>query len=353
MKLFAYYLPQFHEIEENNKWWGKGFTEWTNVKKARPLYKGHNQPQIPLNENYYSLENIETLKWQQQLLEYYKMDGLIFYHYYFKGKKLLEKPAEMLLNNKNIDIDYFFCWANHTWKKSWEGSSEILIEQVYGRKEDWEEHFKYLLPFFKDIRYQKRKNRPILMVFKSDFKEKNDIFEYFNERCKQEGFEGICIIETRKEEINTENLNNNYMNLVHIREPDNIQVKFMRKIKNIPYRIINKIKRVLLKFNLKFVMKYNGDKFLKLMCKQYEHKENTIRGLFFEWDNTPRHSYRGCVIYPIKKKTFFRYMNLLKDEEYLFINAWNEWAEGMMLEPTEKNGYKYLEWIKEWKEKNS
>lgn len=355
MKIFAYYLPQFHCIPENDSWWGKGFTEWTNVKKAKPLFKNHIQPQIPLNNNYYSLDNIETLKWQENLMKTYKVDGLIFYHYYFKGKKLLEKPSELLLNNDDIKIPFFFCWANHSWRRTWEGSTRILLEQTYGDEKDWENHFNYLLPFFKDQRYQKKNNKPILMVFKSDFKEKKDIFEYFNKKCIENGFDGICIIETRE----THNVNKikkekmeNYTRYIHFREPVSSQSEFTIKAINFPFRLINKVKRVLNQHNLKIVIKFDGNKLFSVMCKNYQYDPNVKRGLFFEWDNTPRHGYRGYIITPVSKKRFFEYMNLIKNEDYVFVNAWNEWAEGMMLEPTEHNKYKYLEWIKEWKEKN-
>ena len=350
MKIYAYYLPQFHCIPENDKWWGKGFTEWTNVKKAKSLFKNHIQPQIPLDNNYYSLDDIETLKWQQNLLNKYKVDGLIFYHYYFTGKKLLEKPAEMLLNNRNINIDFFFCWANHSWRRTWNGSTEMLLEQKYGNKEDWKKHFDYLLPFFKDKRYQKRDNKPLFMVFKSDFKEKKEMFEYFNKRCIENGFDGICIIETSDEYKIYTNKESNYTKLLHLREPSSALKKYINKKINFFNRVINKLKKILNKYNIKFIIKYDGNKFFKLMCKNYFYNKNIIRGLFFEWDNTPRHSYRGYVITPVSKNNFLEYMNLIKNEDYVFINAWNEWAEGMMLEPTEHNKYKYLEWIKEWKE---
>ena len=152
MKIFAFYLPQYHTIPENNTWWGEGFTEWTNVKKAKPLYYQHNQPRIPLNNNYYDLSNDNTLIWQSKLLKEYKIDGLCFYHYWFKNKKLLEKPAEKLLHNKKIDIPFFFSWANEPWTRSWDGlNKNILIDQDYGDRQDWINHFNYLKPFFKDL----------------------------------------------------------------------------------------------------------------------------------------------------------------------------------------------------------
>ena len=132
MKKFAFFLPQFHEIPENDKWWGKGFTEWTNVKNARSLFKGHVQPKHPLNDNYYNLLDKSTVEWQTKLMNQYGIDGFIYYHYYFTGKLLLEKPAENLLKWKDIPQNFFFCWANHTWNRSWEGKTDILLEQKYG-----------------------------------------------------------------------------------------------------------------------------------------------------------------------------------------------------------------------------
>ena len=290
MKMYAYYLPQFHEIKENNEWWGKGFTEWTNVKNAKPLFRGHIQPKQPLNDNYYDLSNINTLKWQSELLNKYKVDGLIFYHYYFVGKKLLEKPAEMLLKNKDLNINFFFCWANHSWKRSWDGTSEMLLEQTYGTKKDWEKHFKYLLPFFKDQRYQKDNNKPMLMVFKTDFKEKNEMFKYFNKKCIENGFSGICIIETL-ETHNLKTINSfkksDYTSYLHLREPGSSFTDFNTSFFEYPARAVNKIKKILSKGKKKFVVKYNGEIFYKIMIKKIIKSNDIIHGLFFEWDNTP------------------------------------------------------------------
>ena len=137
LKKFAFFLPQFHEIPENDEWWGKGFTEWVNVKSAKPMYRGHKQPKEPQGDNYYCLLDKSTVEWQTKLLEDYRVDGLIYYHYYFQGKKLLEKPAENLLRWKDINQKFFFCWANHTWYRSWNGSREVLIQQNYGDIGDW------------------------------------------------------------------------------------------------------------------------------------------------------------------------------------------------------------------------
>ena len=150
LKVIAFYLPQFHSIPENDQWWGQGFTEWTNVKKALPLFEGHNQPRIPLNKNYYDLMDDEVKISQAKLAKKYGIFGFCYYHYWFKnGEKLLEKPAEQMLQNKDVDLPFCFSWANENWSRNWDGGNqEIIKEQDYGDKSDWEKHFQYFLPFF-------------------------------------------------------------------------------------------------------------------------------------------------------------------------------------------------------------
>lgn len=356
MKKYAIYLPQFHEIPENNKWWGDGFTEWTNVKKARALFRGHQQPKVPYNQNYYCLDDKKVLMWQAELAKKYGIDGMVFYQYYFCGKKLLEKPAEILLKNADIPMNFFFCWANHSWCKSWEGSKEILMPQTYGTKEDWEKHFMYLLPFFKDARYEKKDNRPVFMIFKPFFDERKAMFEYFNTRCQESGFSGIHIIETctsydphEIERLSTETCS--YTKQIYLREPDAALTEFKKTAKFMQFRVIHKISKTLKTKHSSPVQRIQGNWLYDVMISKKGLYPNSARGAFFEWDNTPRHSERGFVILPVSKEKFFRYMESIKDCEYVFLNAWNEWAEGMMLEPTEENGYRYLEWIKEWGEK--
>lgn len=355
MRVFAFFLPQFHSIPENDEWWGEGFTEWINVKKAKPLFKSHNQPVSPLNDYYYNLLDKETVKWQTKLMDNYGIDGLIYYHYYFEGKLLLEKPAENLLANKEIKQHFFFCWANHSWKRSWEGKSTILVEQTYGREDAWEKHFQYLLPFFKDDRYEKKNNKPLFMVFLPYFEEKNEMFLFFDRRCKEEGFDGIAVIDSIQNVTNS-----NYEFYIHhpstvteyvfYREPGVGQSNYMKKHF---LSCFFKKARVYMKshFNIgRYVPTYSGDKIINELLKYKPIFPNALKGLFFEWDNTPRHGYRGYIIRPISKKIFKKFMKANGNQDYLFVNAWNEWCEGMILEPTKEKGYRYLEWIKEWKE---
>lgn len=349
MKIIAYYLPQFHEIYENNKWWGKGFTEWTNIKKAKKLYKDHNQPIVPLNKFYYNLMDKETVEWQTKLANQYGIEGFCYYHYWFKGRKILEKPAENLLKWKSINQKFCFCWANHSWKKTWNGTMEMLIEQKYGNQKEWEEHILYLLDFFKDERYIKIDNRPVFMIYLSkDIPNFEKRIKFYNEKCIQNGFDGIYIIES----INVGNNENksSSINAVTLREPSMgiASLNFFQKLefkikKNISEKYFNKPK----------IFKSNKiyKKSLEVLSK-YETKKDLIAGGFAKWDSTPRHSKRGYIIKNDKIVDFENYLReqkkIMKSRniEYMFFNAWNEWAEGMYLEPDEQDKYKYLEIIK-------
>ena len=356
MRLFAFYLPQFHQIPENDEWWGKGFTEWTNVKKAQPLFKGHVQPLHPLNGNYYDLLDRKTVEWQTELMHKYHVDGLIYYHYYFSGKMLLEKPAENLLKNTDIDQPFFFCWANHDWNRSWQGSRELLQKQTYGGKEDWEAHFRYLLPFFKDSRYEKKDGCPLLMIFDSGFAEKDEMFAYLDQRAKQEGFGGLCLIET----FNGPDFPNGFDSFraqksaqtqyLFLREPTISRGIYWTTLKNLPLRIITHIKA---RKDPSVFHVLKGSDLVAQEIKKEPVAEDVIHGVHFGFDNTSRHGRRGFVITPPSRQSFEKLMDHLKGERYVFLNAWNEWAEAMTVEPTEEYGYSFLEWIKDWREKNN
>ncbi len=347
MKLFAFFLPQFHTIPENDEWWGEGFTEWTNVKAANPIYPGQ-KIRHPYKDNYYNLLDKEVVNWQTGLLDEYGLDGLIYYHYYFKGKLLLEKPAENLLKWKDIKQRFFFCWANHSWIKSWRGNQDILMPMEYGGKPDWETHFQYLLPFFKDERYEKKNNRPLFMLFNYDFDEKEEMLIFLDARCKQEGFDGICVIETFNGK-DIEDYNNKKSSITQYtlyREPVCMCNVEFKKYRRLDRRIASKLRKLLITNGI-FV--YDGEKLIKKKTKLRIKGDHIINSIWFEWDNTSRHGKRGYIISPFSRKSFVKYMDTVKDEEYMFINAWNEWCEGMILEPTEEEGYKYLEWIRDWR----
>lgn len=354
MKLFALYLPQFHEIPENNLWWGDGFTEWDKVRAALPLFRGHRQPKLPLSEHYYNLLDPDTLPEQVRLAHAYGVDGFVYYHYYFRGKLLLEKPAEQLLREKEIPLPFFFCWANHSWYRAHGNSKDLLIEQVYGTESDWEAHFQYLLPFFRDGRYEKHDGKPLLMIFNNRFPEKHAWCAFMDRRCRESGFEGISVIETIGTLPNAEILRDctEQTDYLYLREPNTATYIYKERVKYTPRGIYLKLQKELGKHGFRScVNRFSGNALYDAMIRREPKQDSRlIHGAFFEWDNTPRHGSRGFIITPPSKERFFAYMDSVATDDYVVINAWNEWAEGMMLEPTANEGYRYLEWIKEWKQ---
>ena len=195
MKTIALFVPQYHAIPLNDKYWGEGFTEWVNVKNAKPIYAGHIQPKVPLNNNYYNLLDKETKIWQKDLAKKYGVYGFCYYHYWFNGTKLLERPCEQILEDPEIDLPFCFSWANEGWSKEWIGEKTVIISQFYGEKKEWKEHFDYLLPFFKDDRYIKDNGKPIFMIYRpASIPCLKEMTEYWQELSIEAGFKGIAFM---------------------------------------------------------------------------------------------------------------------------------------------------------------
>ena len=365
-KIIAFYLPQYHAIPENDQWWGKEFTEWTNVKKAKPLFEGHDQPRIPLNHNYYNLLDDNTKIWQANLAKKYGVYGFCYYHYWFKGgKKLLEKPAEQMLANKDVDLQFCFCWANENWTRNWDGGNrEIMVEQDYGDKKDWELHFQYLLQFFKDERYITVDGKPLFVIYKPDLI--IDIYEmvqYFKKRIVEEGFPGICLafqFPTYYADMFYRDDIFDYMiefEPVYSRNSfsrcSSTKVNMMRKLfgeKGIAYYRHRNNENGSSYSQSKSLGMYFYDEMWEAVLNQ-EWRENFIPGTFVDWDNTPRNKH-GVLHVGFTIEKFEKYITLLiqkarhHHKKMIFINAWNEWGEGAFLEPDEKYGYQKLEAIK-------
>lgn len=352
VKVLAYFLPQFHAIPENDEWWGKGFTEWTTIRKENKVSENLQ----PLNNNYYNLLDEKTVLWQTNLAKEYGIYGFVYYHYYFCGKKLLEKPAENLLKNKSINQKFCFCWANHDWNRSWDGVKTILVKQEYGGEENWRRHFDYLLPFFKDERYIKVDGKPLFVIF-SDFEERESMYKFFNEYARENGLEGIFWGQSAQETAQhiLKSLLS-HTDAVVLREPN---ASFMRF--DIWGKGIQKLRRLLRPLHRSFMLRmFKGDREIKktvrnasVFCK--EMRETGIKywlGAYSGWDNTSRHGIRGYKMTRISDKKYIWYLTKLKkiaereNVEYIFFNAWNEWAEGMILEPDTTNKYRFLEGIR-------
>ena len=370
VKIIPFYLPQFHTIPENDEWWGEGFTEWTNVKKARPLFEGHDQPRVPMNNNYYNLLDDEVKLWQAKLAKEYGIFGFCYYHYWFKdGRQLLEKPAEQMLKNKEIDIPFCFCWANENWSKNWDGGNrEVIMEQDYGNQEDWEKHYQYFSHFFHDERYITVHGKPLLIIYKPEqIVDAQQMITYFRRRAKEEGFPGLCcafqfpmyysdmfyradIFDYRIgfEPVysrNAEKLGHpgtaKKVELLRMILGENAVSNYRRSRQNKCGSNWEKPQHL--------SMYFYDETWEKILNNRWT--EEFLPGAFVDWDNTPRNKH-GVMYEGFSIGKFGEYMKRLvkrAEEEkkpMIFINAWNEWGEGAFLEPDERYGYQKLEAIK-------
>ena len=362
-KIIAYYLPQFHQIPENDKWWGEGFTEWVNVKKAQPLFEGHYQPRTPLNDNYYDLSKTETLKWQAKIAKEHGIYGFCFYHYWFYEKPLLEKPLYNFLHDKSIDINFCFCWANESWTNAWSSADRaIIMEQKYGDKEEWTRHFNFMLPFFFFFRYIKEGNEPLLVIYRPYLYENMiDMLDYWKQLAIENGFDGLKIASQRFEQPEKEKDLYEYLDYHIDYQPDYDKCHLSGK-DTITSKIKGILKHMLLDhFNIDLHMYkknrkpliFSYDEMWQNIISSNPDSEKTIAGAFVDWDNTPRHGNRGSCFSGVSPEKFGEYLKMQLNHvaekysnDYLFMFAWNEWGEGGYLEPDNKYGYAYLEEIK-------
>lgn len=357
MKVIAMYLPQYHEVEENNEWWGNGYTEWTAVKKGVAYRKDQYQPKVPLNENYYDLsdETGSVWRWQANVANQYGVYGFSIYHYWFEnGKQLLQKPAEILLNHPEIDIHYSFCWANESWTRTWYGvQSEILMKQTYGDEKDWTKHFYYLLPFFKDPRYIRVDGRPVFHFYHSaDISVFEEMIQCWNKLALQNGFPGIFVVSANTGFVLEErsDLVDAYYNF----EPGYSAIHKENKIERFSYGLSVVLKSFFNRFCRKKRLErvVNGKKFIKIMFRDDLITKKPIYPCVFpQWDNSPRRLYKGTFYKHLSPSLFREQIKKAKQKydgaEFIYINAWNEWGEGAYLEPDCLNKYAYLEVIKD------
>lgn len=375
MRLIAFYLPQYHCFPENDEWWGTGFTEWTNVKKAKQFFKWQYQPRVPYNDRYYNLESEfqKTMSWQISIAKKYGVYGFCFYHYWFKnGKKLMEKPIESFLNNKELNIPFCISWANEPWTRAWDGgSSNIIMPQEYGDKTEWGKHFEYLLSFFEDKRYIKEDGKPMLIIYRMEIiPQLDDMLSYWNELAIKSGFNGLHIV-SQGSAYGNFLVKSSLVNSFILYEPGYTQAEFSFDRTEGAFK--NHLKSPRLGLSLLFQkIKTNFAKLLKidnvrmnttilnydLFWKHILKRKYTslmYPGAFVDWDNTPRRGAKGGRVFKgSNPRKFAKYMQLLiqkvKQEassDFLFIDAWNEWAEGTYLEPDKKNEYGYLEALKQ------
>lgn len=352
-KIISMYLPQFHQIPQNDKWWGEGYTEWTAVCAARPLFEGHMQPKVPLARNYYNLLDKDTMRWQASLMHKYGIYGMCFYHYYFgDGVLVLEKPAENLLRWKDIDMPFCFSWANESWVRTWskycddrntwndlingnkeEEGNGVLLMQSYGSEKEWEQHFMYLLPFFKDDRYISIDNKPVFVFHRAtSISCLSPMIELWNRLAIDNGLPGIYFIST--------NRRSTACDAELLLEPG---YSINRMLVN---DFSGKTKGISRKCSYEEIYK-------KCLQAPVPSDRKVFLGVISGYDDTPRRGSSGMVLDGFEPRHLKNYLHdiLVRSRklqnEFVFVNAWNEWGEGMYLEPDETYGYEYLEAVKE------
>jgi len=347
MKIIAWHLPQFHRIKENDIWWGDGFTEWVNVKKTQPHFNGHNQPRQPLNNNYYDMLEHKTMLWQKELSESHGIDGFCYYHYWFNGHKLLEKPVQNLLKWKDIDQKFCLSWANEPWTRAWDGeSNEVLMAQSYGSKASWRAHIEYLIPIFSDVRYIKKNGKPVFLIYKAaSIPNCDEMIAFFENQCQKAGLDGIYVIETLN--LSNQNPTSKRAQACVTMEPSFTLGNSGLDLKD---RVLNKIYRLLK--NKPTTVSFKGFS-KKIIDRSYPDYNKTLNlSSFVDWDNTPRRGGDGLVMSESDPENFKVLLEkqLIKGKQlgsdFHFINAWNEWAEGAYLEPDMNQGTKYLEAVR-------
>ena len=345
-RVIAFYLPQFHPIPENDKWWMKGFTEWTNVGKARPLFPGHYQPKVPADLGYYDLRVPETRKAQADMAKEYGIEGFCYWHYWFgNGKRLLERPFNEVLASGEPDFPFCLAWANESWRGFFHGvkTKETLITQLYPGKDDYIAHFNEVLPAFKDHRYITVEGKPIFVIYQPfDHPEMKDFIELWRTLAKQNGLKGIHFVghtyNLAKDRAELMRMGFDAINVVRLFDFEK-KAKLTYKCAKWRHRFFRCPKIVEYKKASQF---FTGDE---------EYASEIIPTIIPNWDHSPRSLNKALVLNHAEpgyfdqhvKRVMVRIRNKPLEHRLAFVKSWNEWGEGNYLEPDLRYGRSYLE----------
>lgn len=349
-RLIAFHLPQFHPTPENDAWWGKGFTEWTNVAKAKPMFPGHYQPHVPADLGFYDLRLPEARHAQAELAKEYGVEGFCYYHYWFgDGRRMLERPVNEILASGEPDFPFCLCWANHSWNTIWQGTNEMLMEQTYPGWDDHAAHFDWLLRAFTDRRYLTVDGKPIFVIYApKDIPDVADVMRFWRERAVAAGLPGLYLIGVSHYSPNWDP------------RACGLDASTMQALPHRDGRLPRRLSW------LKFwnALRHGGRN--ELTVWDYEEvlpillRHNKVDWVDYpialpNWDNTPRSGGRGLVLQNASPELFRGHLRQAiarvegrpADHRIVFLKAWNEWAEGNYVEPDQKWGRAYLEVIRQ------
>lgn len=369
LRPIAIHLPQFHPIPENDNWWGKGFTEWTNVAKARPLFKGHYQPHLPADLGFYDLRLPEARQAQADLARDYGIYGFCYYHYWFTGKRVLARPVEEILKSKEPDFPFMLCWANENWTRRWDGGDKtVLLTQEYSREDDIN-HIRYLIPYFRDPRYIRVDGKVVFGIYRSSlFPDMQCTINTWREECARVGIElYIFRFETFGEGGKTY-IESGFdagaeFQPVSVTYQNYFKAKTEVEVRTISYRLRYRYYKWLrdyeslrlLKQGLSSRINYNDYVDFVLRGYSYEKDYTCYPCVAPSWDNTARRGIDSVIFMDANPEKFKEWFNFhvrnfvppSREENFVFVNAWNEWAEGNHLEPCQKWGLSYLEAVRD------
>lgn len=356
-RVLAYYLPQFHPIPENDVWWGKGFTEWTNVGKAKPLFPGHYQPHVPADLGYYDLRVPETREAQAEMARKYGVEGFVYWHYWFAGKRLIERPFNEVLESGKPDFPFALAWANETWRGFGHGLSterQTLIEQTYPGDEDYIAHFNAVLPAFKDKRYITCEGKPIFVIYQAaQLPDAKHFIELWQELARKNGLKGIYLIAHEMEAQKDEDVKRRYAaRIAEGFDAVNYVNKYYHSTSQLPFFV--RVLRFLFHKREKTRKMPNICPYdVKVFRTCLDKEDKVFPSILPNWDHTPRSGLRGTIVYGSTPEKFGEAVKYAveavkdkpQDKQFVFIKSWNEWAEGNYMEPDLQWGCQYLEQI--------
>jgi lipopolysaccharide biosynthesis protein len=339
VEVLALYLPQYHPIPENDEWWGRGFTEWTNVTKARPLFRGHVQPHLPADLGFYDLRLAEARAAQAELAGAYGITGFCYWHYWFAGRRLLQRPLDEVISSATPDFPFCVAWANQSWRGIWHGAPKrVLIEQTYPGPDDDRAHFENLLPAFSDERYINIDGRPMLFIYKpEELPEPARFVETWQKMAADAGLKGLYLVASLGESKYAGHVEDGFDAAVYYRFPfgENRQTWLYDRL--LGRRLVRGPRRY-----------PYPDQFVDPPA----HLDGPVfPAVYPNWDNTPRLGRRGFVATGATPQRFGAHMRralelaarLPDGEQVVVIKSWNEWAEGNYLEPDREFGNGRLE----------
>lgn len=354
LRPIAIYLPQFHPTKENNEWWGKGFTEWTNVVKGRPLFSGHYQPHLPADLGFYDLRLREVRQEQARMAAEHGIYGFCYYHYWFNGRRVLNQTLDDMLESGVPDFPFMYCWANENWTRTWDGMEKhILLEQRYNM-EDHRNHMKWLCEsVFSSPSYIRIEGRPVFVVYRNDLiPDMKKVAKMWRDIATSYGYPGLYL-------IHCENSSYRVLNLAD--EGFDASLQFQPYLTSMPLRKAPFYRRLFRQLSGNRICKWQNDRIIPVAY--YEQVVNAMTsepfpdrkrfpGIMPGWDNTSRRpDGRAYVVHGSTPELYGKWLRHIVrefkafsgEENFIFINAWNEWAEGNHLEPDQKWGMGYLE----------